>query len=464
MFIAHDRNGVRIDSLLVDEHTLYNKVKNNEVFCPECGMNLKFRSGTFRPHFYHQKNTDCTYPYGEPESETHIKGKTLLYEWLQKLYPKSQVYLEWKIEETNQRSDVIVIHETGERWAFEFQCTPISENIWLERHYLYKKARVRDFWIMSSNVNKYLYEEDKAFRLSRDLEKAIFTSNQLVYYLDVKKNLFHIIRGGEFETKTILRSSDYFFSVPIQESRIEGFELWCNKMLHYYADDSHINRIEDNFILYEIVSEELEKINIEKQRKEREQHNQFYKALANSRNNDFKELSYQERMIFQSLCDKHQYSLETMPGFFFRYGSSDIETPLFLIQLWLYDQLLYGKSKKPSKHGYPTLWAPNALKALNILKHKGGYRIKKQEGPLFYNSDKGLIDDILSFWNNIGIIKRIGYKERFYFRISCDYLPPHKSLKESLFIQWDSQINGFVPVEVEDAARQYKRSFQMLNQ
>jgi len=225
MFIATDSNGDRINSLLYDEITLERRAKNNEIFCPECGNNLKFRSGTFRPHFWHGKN-NRTYSYSEPESETHIKGKTLLYDWLRSLYPKADVQLEWKIEETNQRSDVIVIHKNGEKWAFEFQCTPISEIVWLERHSLYKQAGVHDFWIMSSDVSRYIHEKNKAFRLSKDLEKAIFKTNGLAYYLDVEKQLFHVIRGGEFETKTIIIDSDYFFSIPIDESRVVGLEIW----------------------------------------------------------------------------------------------------------------------------------------------------------------------------------------------------------------------------------------------
>lgn len=79
---------------------------------------------------------------------------------------------------------------------------------------------------MSSDVSRYIHEKNKAFRLSKDLEKAIFKTNGLAYYLDVEKQLFHVIRGGEFETKTIIIDSDYFFSIPIDESRVVGLEIW----------------------------------------------------------------------------------------------------------------------------------------------------------------------------------------------------------------------------------------------
>lgn len=465
MFIAHDSTGNRINSLLYDEAVLEKRAKSNEIFCPECGNNLRFRSGTFRPHFWHGKY-NCTYSYGEPESETHIKGKTVLYDWLQTLYPKANVQLEWKIEETNQRSDVIVIHENGERWAFEFQCTPISESVWLERHLLYKQAGVYDFWIMSSDVNKYIYEQNKSFRLSRDLEKAIFKIYDLAYYLDAEKQLFHVIRGGEFETKTILTDSDYFFSLPIKESRVVGLELWNKKMLRYYAHVERIEKVENNETLYDLVAEELDRIQKAEQREIRVKQNSYYKTLVNTRNNERTYLTTQERKVLKSLCDKHNYSLESMPGFYFcEVPYDDIETPGLLIQLWLYDQMLFEKSKKKYKHGFPTLWSPNCLKSLSQLKRVGGYRVKKQEGAvMWHDPDKDLVNDIMEFWCKVGLIEQMGRRDRFYYRILCDYLPPHESLKESIFVEWYFRPKPHdvpTPPEVLESAKQYRRTFNL---
>jgi competence protein CoiA len=466
MFIAHDSNGNRVNSLLNDETTLERRAKNNEIFCPECGNNLRFRAGTFRPHFWHGKH-NCTYSYSEPESETHIKGKTLLYEWLKSLYPNANVQLEWKIEETNQRSDVIVIHENGERWAFEFQCTPISDSAWLERHYLYKQAGVRDFWIMSSNVNRYIYEKDKSFRLSRDIEKAIFNASGLAYYLDVDRQLFHVIRGGEFETKTILINSDYFFAQPIKESRIVGLEIWNQKILRHYAHVDRIEKVENNANLYDIVAEELDRIQKLEQIEIRKKQNDYYKTLVNTRNNEITYLTAQEKKILKSLCAKHHYSLESLPGFYFcDVPYDDILTPGLLIQLWLYDQMLFGKSKNNYKHGFPTLWAPNCLRALSKLRRMGGYRVKKQEGTIIWRDpDKDLINDILEFWCNVGLTQQMGRRDRFYYRILCDYLPPHETLKESLFIEWYFRPNPRgvpTPAEVSDTAKNYRKTFRLI--
>ena len=47
---------------------------------------------------------------------------------------------------------------------------------------------VHGFWKMNSNINRYIYDKSNSFRLSKDLEKAIFKINGYTYYLDVEKN------------------------------------------------------------------------------------------------------------------------------------------------------------------------------------------------------------------------------------------------------------------------------------
>lgn len=460
VFTALDEQQKRINSLFSDEETLRKKAQNKQIFCPDCGNNLRFRSGTFRPHFYHAKN-ECTNPFSEPESEHHLKGKALLYKWLKSLYPKANVELEWKVSETNQRSDVMIKHDNGEKWAFEFQCTPISEGVWKERHDLYKKAGVHDFWIISSNINKYFTGNSQSFRLTRDLEKGIFSSNNHIYYLDVEKEHFHVVRGGEFATKTILRDEDTFFSLPMAETTITGMELWHREMVNYFADDAQIEKLSNNQILYKMAGDELDRIEKIRQEKVRHQQNVYFRLLVNKRNSEWGYLSKKEKIILKELFKKHNYSLENLPGFFFCDSSNhDVKTPIFLIQLWLYDQMIYNKSKYPSKkHGFPVLWSPDALKALNKLKKRGGYRVNKPKEPILWEEpDKPLINDIMEFWSSVGLLMPMG-KSRFYYRILYDYLPPHSSLKDSIFFEWYSCPNSRdipIPSEVIDSSRQYK--------
>lgn len=467
MFIAMDNEQNRINSLLIDEETLRTKSRNKEILCPDCEKPVRFRSGTMRPHFYHARN-ECVNIYSEPESETHLKGKTLIYDWLKSLYPSANVQLEWKVDETNQRSDVMIIHENGEKWAFEFQCSPISESVWNERHQLYNKAGVRDFWIISSDVNKHLKGESDTYRITRDLEKSVFKAYNHIYYLEVEREVFHIVRGGEFTTRTILFNDDQFFHLPMAETTVTGMELWHKKMLSYYADDKQIYKLEDNQTLFDITWEELDKIHQKRQEQTREKQNEYFRLLINTRNNDWSYLSNKEKIIVKELFDKHQYSLENLPGFFFCEIPShyEVETPSFLIQLWLYDQLIYQKSKTPSKkHNFPVLYSPNALKALNLLKKRGGYRVTKpKDSPIWFDPDKSLVDEILEFWCSVGLLVPMGKKARWYFRIAADYLPSHSSLTESIFTEWYNRPKPKdipTPSEVVEVNKNYRKAIKL---
>ncbi len=460
MFIAHDETGNRINSLFKDETVLIKRTKNKEIYCPDCGKAVNFRSGTFKPHFYHPRNSNCSNLYSEPESETHYRGKHLLYNWLKKLFPSSKVELEWKIKETNQRSDVIVIHENGDRWAFEFQCSPITNEKWQERHNLYLNSGVIDFWILSSDINSQLDSEDDKFRFFKSLEKSIYSTREMVYYLDVQEEAFYMVRGGVFTTKTIIKGAEHFLSVPITEVEIEGLELWCDRMLRFYADDRYINKVANNLVLLNLVSRALELIKIEEERKLKVEQNNIYRTLADQRNLSFNTLTKKESHIFRELCSKHGFTLKTLPGFFFFVKPASVITPMFLIQLWLYDRVVFAQSTIQKKNEFPTLWAPNCLKEIRKLKSAGGLRVRKYtESGVIRDPYIEVVDTILELWDVVGVIKRLGVRDRFYHEIQCDQVPPHNSLKESLFTEWfytRGNYNTQLPDEVRKATRVYE--------
>ncbi|WJH37090.1 competence protein CoiA family protein [Paenibacillus sp. CC-CFT747] len=150
MFIAEhvSDNELRYCSFEEEESFLRNLASARHLICPDCRALVRYRAGTKRPHFYHHRECDNPNPFSEPETGTHRLGKFVLYKWLKLLYPESRVELEYYLPETKQRSDVMILHPSGQRWAFEFQCSRITGSAWLERHELYKHAGVEDFWIL----------------------------------------------------------------------------------------------------------------------------------------------------------------------------------------------------------------------------------------------------------------------------------------------------------------------------
>ena len=146
---------------------------------------------------------------------------------------------------------------------------------------------------------------------------------------------------------------------------------------------------------------------------------------------------------------------------------SEIETPGLIIQLWLYDQMLFEKSKKNNTRGYPTLCAPNCLKTLNELKRRGGYRVSKREEDIFFEDpDKYISNKIMDLWCEVGLIRTMGTRDRFYYKILCDHLPPHESLKESIFIEWYFRVRPKdipTPPDVIETAKHYRKKFALTN-
>ena len=138
-------------------------------------------------YFRHKdKSIECEGLYHEPETEEHIQGKTLLYNWLKGLQDKgiiSNVQLESYIKETKQRPD-LYFEWNGYRYVIEFQCTPIATE-YLKRRELYKLANIKDIWILG--LEKYLiYGEDRKIeecgtQLKLDVtSKKVYTDGTLI--------------------------------------------------------------------------------------------------------------------------------------------------------------------------------------------------------------------------------------------------------------------------------------------
>lgn len=116
-------------------------------YCPECKEQVILKMGKKKiPHFAHKKGAACSESY-ERESEYHLKGKMLLYEWLQSKGVDPIVEPYFKV--IAQRPDIGFIHE-GIQYAIEYQCSVIPEELFLKRSKNYQKANIIPIWIMAA--------------------------------------------------------------------------------------------------------------------------------------------------------------------------------------------------------------------------------------------------------------------------------------------------------------------------
>lgn len=201
--------------------------------CPDCFGILIFKSGEHkRPHFAHKGI--CPYPYGEPESDEHINGKIALKDMLIRLFPDSKVYLEYKVDSTNQRSDVIVIKPDNTKLAFEMQCSKISGETWLERHNLYKQAGIKDYWILGNSLFRKIIKNEREKLCINDFISEILSHHDYISacFLDIENKQFNLIFDGYFEERY---TDDYKMEkILLSEIKIYEDQLLFPNFRKYY--------------------------------------------------------------------------------------------------------------------------------------------------------------------------------------------------------------------------------------
>ncbi|WP_445662619.1 competence protein CoiA [Cytobacillus sp. FSL H8-0458] len=125
--------------------------EKHNFYCPECKENVIMKIGKKKiPHFSHRKGSECPERY-ERESEYHISGKLLLFQWLKKkgLNPILEPYY----PEILQRPD-IGVHYEGVHYALEYQCSSISEELFIKRTEAYFQSGIVPIWILAGKSIK----------------------------------------------------------------------------------------------------------------------------------------------------------------------------------------------------------------------------------------------------------------------------------------------------------------------
>ncbi|MEH6868057.1 competence protein CoiA [Priestia megaterium] len=203
--------------------------REKKLFCPNCKINVTFKKGKVKSAHFAHRDSDCVVNHSEPETNSHIKGKEILYSWVKENYPTAFVEYEYPIAETGQIADVYVKHNEGElkdvKWAFEFQHSKLSSTDWETRHNLYESAHIQDFWILDkAKFMKFSTAQGITdARLRKDLESTIFSKTGVCYFLDLESKAmtidFKFISSWESRVvDRIERKTEYIYHHPIQHS------------------------------------------------------------------------------------------------------------------------------------------------------------------------------------------------------------------------------------------------------
>ncbi|AIQ35983.1 hypothetical protein R50345_15970 [Paenibacillus sp. FSL R5-0345] len=234
MLRSRTSSGFELHSTICDEKETRRLSSSNELHCPNCNNLVRYKNGPKTiAHFAHKPNTECVISNYERETDDHLKGKNILFNWLTSKFPDAIVKLEVFIQETDQIADVLLVHVSGEmkgqKWAFEFQHSPLSEVEWKKRHFLYQQAGILDFWIFDANVFlQYSRAQNvEQARLFRDPIKAVFSETGFTYFFYLESQNLTI--DCNFYVRTIERKinsrkgtvdNEYIFHDPIDHTEI----------------------------------------------------------------------------------------------------------------------------------------------------------------------------------------------------------------------------------------------------
>jgi competence protein CoiA len=120
----------------------------------------------------------------------------------------------------------MAIFPSGARVAFEMQCSRIQGAIWKERHLLYQKAGIKDFWILGNSVHNYGKtegQEDPFKHQFISLASAIYNEENYILFLDTNTET---IKGLYFLDQEFWHSDTI---AVIKEQTFTLMRLYCTK-------------------------------------------------------------------------------------------------------------------------------------------------------------------------------------------------------------------------------------------
>lgn len=175
---------VYADKLKTERRT---NTKKEEYICPCCQAPVFLKQGKLKQaHFAHYHQTTCQV-FSEGETEEHLLGKKLLFEWFVKQGVPCQ--LEAYLPGLKQRPDLLVWLNSKTPIVIEFQCSSLSSDRMIERTEGYQNNQYEVYWILGS---KFKFTQ-KLTSFQRLFMKKSKTYGYYLYSLDVYQQQLHLI-------------------------------------------------------------------------------------------------------------------------------------------------------------------------------------------------------------------------------------------------------------------------------
>ncbi|WP_304543289.1 competence protein CoiA [Desulforamulus aquiferis] len=185
---------------------------NNQALCPICFEPVICKFGHVKiHHFAHSNRANCP---GNQETEEHMKGKALLFSFLQSRFKdKAEVEIEALLPGLSSPCDILIKYPDGRCWAVEFYCGHIKVATLREKLDYYRQKKIDDLWLVSGERYKIIPSENrlKVKSIDRNLIKDTgidrFYANKWYQNIVENKIVFELPKNG-----TTKGSINYFFT------------------------------------------------------------------------------------------------------------------------------------------------------------------------------------------------------------------------------------------------------------
>ncbi|WP_413627053.1 competence protein CoiA family protein [Fructilactobacillus vespulae] len=133
--------------------------KSSKYVCAVCLESVVLKRGTVNvAHFAHKIDSNCG--GGEPETAKHLMGKQFLLCSLSKTY--SSIQLEVYLKKIKQKPDLL-----ANKLAFEYQCSPITNQRLKERVMGYQRLKIESIWILGMQYYQMRLKSNSVRRFMR---------------------------------------------------------------------------------------------------------------------------------------------------------------------------------------------------------------------------------------------------------------------------------------------------------
>lgn len=169
MLIAKSQSGKMMDLSLKKKSDIQ-ALKKKKWYCPSCQEVVIIKNGNVMcSHFAHKQKSDCS-SFSENESKEHLLGKKLIAENCKKFGIPYE--LEAFLPDLKQRPDILVAN----KYAIEFQCSPLSISRFKERTATYQDNGYQVIWILGEK----LHLTSKLTKLQKNF---VYLSKEIGFYL-----------------------------------------------------------------------------------------------------------------------------------------------------------------------------------------------------------------------------------------------------------------------------------------